>query len=249
VKRRKYSHALITGGAGGIGKAMTECFLRYGYRVTLVDRCREALENIRRDWPSVGIAHVDITDTTALRSLVDELGPREDGPDVIVNCAGIHYSAPWTSPGYAICDQLADIDREIRTNVVALAQHCALWRPHLMARTNGAAIVNLASALAFVPKYSSAIYCATKAAVHQFSRVLALQLAGTGITVVTVYPPLVATAMTAGRNAGAMAPAEFAARFYRAFAEGKRTVHIGESKWLHLMHRLSPSLAMRLVES
>jgi uncharacterized oxidoreductase len=249
MTRRKYSHALITGGAGGIGKAIAECFMRDRYRVTLVDCRCEALENIRRDWPSVEIATLDITDTTELRSLVDDLGRRNDGPDVIVNCAGIHHSTPLTSPGYPICEQLVDIDREIRTNVVALAQHCALWRPYLMARTNGAAIVNIASALAFVPKYSSAIYCATKAAVHQFSRVLALQLAETGIRVVTVYPPLVATAMTAGRNEGAMPSAEFAARFYRAFAKGETTIHVGESKWLYLIDRLSPSLALRLVES
>lgn len=244
----QYRHALITGGAGGIGKAMAGRFLREGYRVLLVDRHRDALERIRHDWPEVGIAAIDVTDTGALRGLVEEWGPRADGPDVIVNCAGIHCATPLTSPGYDIADQLADIDREVRTNVVALAQHCALWRPHLMTRTNGGAVVNIASALAFVPKYSSATYCATKAAVHQFSRVFALQLAGTRVRVVTVYPPLVATAMTAGRDASAMLPEEFAERFYRAFRKGRRTIQIGGSKWLHLADRISPALALRFVE-
>jgi uncharacterized oxidoreductase len=243
-----YQHILITGGAGGIGRSMAARFLREGCKVTLVDRNRDALERIRGECPQIEVAAIDITDTPTLRRLVDDLGPRADGPDVIINSAGIHCSAPLTSPDYAIGDQLADIEREVRTNFVALAQHCALWRPHLETRVNGAAIVNLASALAFVPKYSSAVYCATKAAVHQFSRIFAMQLAGTNVRVVTVYPPLVASAMTAGRNSGAMSAEEFVARFYGEFRKGIRNIHIGESKWLYLANRISPFLAARFIE-
>jgi len=243
-----YRHALITGGAGGIGKAIAGCFLRAGARVLLMDRNSEALERTKRDWPAATIAPIDITDTQTLRGFVEEWGPRKDGPDVIVNCAGIHHAIPFISPAHAIADQLSAIDHEVRTNFTALAQHCVLWLPHLRKRANGAAIVNMASALAFVPKYSSATYCATKAAIHQFGSVLALQLDGTGIRVVTVYPPLVATGMTAGRNAGAMAPEEFAERFYRAFVKGSTTIYIGDSKWLYLAHRISPWAAQKFIE-
>lgn len=243
-----YRHVLITGGAGGIGKAVAACFLRTGSRVLLMDRNREALERTRRDWPAVTIAPLDITDTQTLRGFVEEWGPRQDGPDVIVNCAGIHHAIPFTSPAQAMADQLSAIEDEVRINFTALAQHCVLWLPHLRKRSHGAAIVNMASALAFVPKYSSATYCATKAAIQQFDRVLAQQLDGTGIRVVTVYPPLVATAMTAGRNDGAMAPEEFAERFFRAFVHGSTTVFIGESKWLYLANRISPWIAQRFIE-
>jgi len=42
----------------------------------------------------------------------------------------VHCCTPLTTPAYPISDELIDIDQEVRTNLVALAQHCALWRPH-----------------------------------------------------------------------------------------------------------------------
>ena len=66
----RYHHALITGGAGGIGKSIAACFLREGCRVTLVDQNSDGLERIRSEWPEVGVAPMDITDTFALRRLV-----------------------------------------------------------------------------------------------------------------------------------------------------------------------------------
>ena len=246
---RKHHHVLITGGAGGIGEALARCFLTEGHRVVIVDRRADALERIQQQLPAIQTTVLDITDTAALQDLASKLGPCPDGPDVLINNAGIHGSVPLIAPNYDVADQLRDIDSEIRTNFTALAQNCALWRPYLQDRAGGAAIVNIASALAFVPKYSSATYCASKAAVHQFSLSLALQLAHTRIRVVTVYPPMVATHMTAGRDRPTTMPADrFAHLFYRAFINGKRTIRIGDSRWLYWLHRLSPALAARWIE-
>jgi uncharacterized oxidoreductase len=245
----RYRHVLITGGAGGIGEALARRFLEDGCQVVLVDRRADALERVRRQLPRVETVALDVTDTAALQALTDRLGPRPDGPDVIVNNAGIHHAVPLTAPGYSVADQLRDIDLETRTNFTALAQHCALWLPHLTARPLGAAIVNVASALAFVPKSSSAIYCATKAAVEQFSDVLARQLAGTSVRVVTVYPPLLATGLTAGRDVRpAMTADQFARAFHRAFLRGESIIRVGETRWLYWLHRLSPGLAASRIE-
>jgi uncharacterized oxidoreductase len=249
MSRLTYHHVLITGGAGGIGEALAGCFLERDYRVVLVDRRADALERMREKHPAVETVVLDITDTEALQDLVRRLGPRPDGPDVVINNAGIHHNAPLTAPGYDVTDQIRDIDVETRVNFTALAQNCALWLPYLRLRSGGAAIVNMASALAFLPKYSSATYCATKAAIQQFSQVLARQLAHTRVRVVTVYPPLLATGMTVGREAGAMMTTDrFARLFYRAFVGGQQTIRIGETRWLYWLNRLAPAMAARTIE-
>ena len=248
MSRRVYRHVLITGGAGGIGEAMARRFLEAGYRVVLVDRRADALARLRQQHPALHTEALDITDTSALQELAHRLGSNADGPDVLINNAGVHRAVPLTAPDYLLADQLRDIDAEIRTNFTALAQNCALWLPYLQTRSS-AAIVNVASVLAFIPKSSSATYCASKAAVHQFSQVLAQQLRGTSVRVVTVYPPLIATGMTAGRGDRArMTADQFARRFYRTFARGRQTIRIGEASWLYWLHRLAPGLAARTIE-
>jgi short-subunit dehydrogenase involved in D-alanine esterification of teichoic acids len=249
VSERRYHHVLITGGAGGIGEALAHRFLRENYRVTLVDQRAADLARIRQAHPMVRAVALDVTDVHALVELGAELGSDPQGPDVVINSAGVHQSTPLCAPGYQVADQLRDIEREVRTNVIALAQNCAIWIPYLRNRAGGGAIVNMASALALVPKYSSAVYCASKAAVHQFSRILAMQLEGSPVRIVTVYPPMVATAMTAGRHGPrTMTPDRFAQLFYDAFARGEPAIWIGGARWLYWLHRVSPRLAASRVE-
>lgn len=105
----------------------------------------------------------------------------------------------------------------------------------------------MTSALALVPKRSAPVYCATKAALRSFTRSLRCQLAGTPVRVVEVLPPLVDTAMTAGRGRGKLAPDVVARAIVRSLEGGGDEVRIGKTKWLFAAHRLSPALAGRLM--
>jgi uncharacterized oxidoreductase len=250
MTEHSYQHVLITGGAGGIGQALARRFLKEDHIVTLLDQNVGDLDLIREQIPTIRTIAADVTDHHSMQRLAAILGTDPNGPDVLINNAAIHRSTPLTAPNYRVSEQVHDIDLEVRTNFTALAQICALWLPMLTARPNGAAIINVASALAFIPKYSSAVYCASKAAVELFSEVLARQVAGTNVRIVRVYPPRVATKMMAGRPfAPMMSSDQFASEFYREFQSGRETIRIGEARWLYWLHRLSPSLAARCIEA
>jgi uncharacterized oxidoreductase len=81
---------------------------------------------------------------------------------------------------------------EVNTNVIGLIRCCAAFLPHLKASPR-ATLVNVSSGLAFVPLARFPVYCATKAAVHSFSQSFRHQLKATGVKVIELIPPYVAT--------------------------------------------------------
>lgn len=249
LKTKGIHHILIMGGAGGLGTALAQRFLAAGDRITLVDNQKSALVAVQRRWSQIQIRLLDITDTAALSSLASKLGSDPEGPDIIINNAGIHIARPLTNVDYSIDEQLANITQEIQINFTALAHNCALWRPYLETRKGQPALVNIASALAFVPKYTSAVYCGCKAAVDQFSSVLRMQLETSKIRVVTVYPPLISTAMTRNRvSEKNMSANKFADIFYYSFSQGKDIIRIGEVRWLYYLNKIAPHIAAKFIE-
>ena len=246
---RKQRHVLITGGAGGIGLALAQQFLQVGDQVTLVDQHQQTLADAQKQWPQIQTYLIDVTNTQALSALAQKLGTDPEGPDIIINNAGVHIACPLTNKDYTVETQLSDISEEIQINFTALVNNCAIWIPYLETRTGQPALINTVSALAFVPKYASAVYCGCKAAVDQFSTVLRMQLEHSHIRVVTVYPPLIATAMTGERASNkAMSAKQFADIFYRKFSQGKDIIRIGEVAWLYYLNRISPRIAANFIE-
>lgn len=91
---------------------------------------------------------------------------------------------------------LTDVTREIDINLNGPVQMVQEFLPHLKSRPN-ALIVNVSSALAFVPFPLSPVYSASKAGLHAFTRCLRVQLKGSSVTVVELAPPLVETKLSA----------------------------------------------------
>jgi short-subunit dehydrogenase involved in D-alanine esterification of teichoic acids len=118
--------------------------------------------------------------------------------------------------------------------------------PFLKRRTTSA-VINVSSVLALVPKQSASVYCATKAAIHSFSRSLRWQLEGTKVKVFEIVPPLVDTAMTTGRGKGKLSPEALSAEFWSGFKADKLEMHIGKAKAAALIARLLPSIAERII--
>ena len=246
----KKRHVLITGGAGGIGLALARRFIAAGDRVFLTDLDIGTLMLAQSELPQLQTEVLDVRDTQALKSFADVHGSDPAGPDTIINNAGIHISRLLTENNYPVDQRIADIDKEIQTNFTAVVQNCVIWQPYLARRGTNTTIVNVASALSFLPKYSSAVYCGCKAAVDHFSKVFRMQLKGSNIKLVTVYPPLINTAMTKGRasHASCMSAEEFASVFYRLLRSGKTIIRIGEVWWLYYLNRMAPGIAARFIE-
>jgi short-subunit dehydrogenase involved in D-alanine esterification of teichoic acids len=112
-----------------------------------------------------------------------------------------------------------------------------------------AAIVNVTSALAMVPKKSAPIYCATKAAMHNFTKALRYQLENTPVRVFEIIPALVETEMTKGRGKRKITPEALAAEALRGIESDRYEIRIDKTKILFALHRLLPSVAERIIKN
>lgn len=108
-------------------------------------------------------------------------------------------------------------------------------------------LITVSSALALAPKESAPIFCATKAALHSFSKSLRYQLENTGVRVFEIIPPMVDTEMTRGRDADKITPEELAEETLEAIQKNRYEIRIAKTKMLHLLHRIFPAYVERMM--
>jgi uncharacterized oxidoreductase len=213
---------LVTGGTAGIGAELVRQAREAG---ALVLTCARAAGDIRAD-----------LSTAEGRAHVAHAVPRD--LDVLINNAGLQQLMDFRA-GSVTAEAVA---LEVATNLTAPLELTRLLLPALLQRPE-AMILNITSGLAVVPKASAPDYCATKAALRSFSKSLRWQLEGSSVRVVEALPPLVDTAMTAGRGANKLSAAECARRILQGVQRGQREIPVGQTWWLMAVARLSPSLA------
>ena len=185
--------ALITGGDSGIGGAVAIAFAREGADVVIVhlpaeqqdaERILGLIEEAGTKGHSIA---ADITDPARCREIVDETVRVLGGLDILVNNAGKQVAV----------DRIEDLTDEqfeltFRTNVFA---NFWITKSALAHLPEGASIINTASLEAYKPAPDRLDYAATKAAINNLSKGLALQLAPRGIRVNVVAPGPVWTAL------------------------------------------------------
>jgi uncharacterized oxidoreductase len=186
---------LITGGATGIGLALTEAFLKNGNEVIICGRRREKLQAAKSRFPNLHIKVCDITNKRSRLTLVEWATKRFESLNVLVNNAGIQRSVDFTRGQ----KDLAKAEAEVAVNLIAPIQLSALLIPHLRQQKQSA-IVNISSGLAFTPLAAVPVYCATKAAIHSLSLSMRHQLQNTPIRIFEIAPPMVATALAGRRH-------------------------------------------------
>jgi NAD(P)-dependent dehydrogenase (short-subunit alcohol dehydrogenase family) len=179
---------LITGGAGGIGRATGERFAAAGDTVVLAERNADALAEVG---PSFDTVLADVTIVADCERMVAETVARHGRLDVLVNCAGV-----WVEGATAEMSE-EQWDRTIDVNLKGTFFACRFAIPHLE-RTDGC-IVNLSSDAGLVGTVETAIYNASKGGVSLLTRSLGLELAPKGIRVNAVCPNDVDTPMLAGQ--------------------------------------------------
>ena len=203
---------LVTGAAGGLGRAIAESLAAEGVRLVLTDVAAEGLEAARRSLAGEGVAveahAADLLSAEAIKTLVERAAAT--GPlDGLVNCAGIYPVTPLLDLG------VEEWDRVIGLNLRApflLSQAVARI---MAAAGRGGAIVNVSSTASVLARPGIAHYGASKAALNQLTRVLAVELAPLGIRVNAVLPGVIATErVMAGQDTPA-AEAEMAAKVAR----------------------------------
>ena len=227
---------LITGGASGIGFALAEKFHTAGNRVIVVGRTKETLAKAAAALPGITTEVADVSVPADREHLVAKFSDLS----ILVNNAGMQHNLP-------IAESSGDeIEYELNVNFLAPVLLSRAFLPHLLERKESA-IINISSGLAIVPKQVASIYCASKAAMHSFSKTLRWQLEASSVRVFEVLPPLVDTAMTTGRGKGKISPAELAREFWEGFQSDKFEMLIGKTKLLYFINRLLPSVAEKIM--
>jgi uncharacterized oxidoreductase len=159
---------LIAGGTSGIGLALARRLRDSGSTVVVGGRRTDLLTHLARE--GLGTVALDVTSATSVALARDE---------VLVEDL-------WDPTHVDVAEQT------IATNVLGTIRVIDAFTPHLLGRGTGV-FVTVSSGIAFLPFPLTPTYGASKAAVHSYSESLRAQLAGTGVDVVELVPPAVAT--------------------------------------------------------
>jgi NAD(P)-dependent dehydrogenase (short-subunit alcohol dehydrogenase family) len=182
---------LITGGNGGIGAATAQALLARGARVAVADIDPRTPERVRQLGTSASFGCVaDVRDAGSLQAAVAQTVDRFGRVDVVIANAGLLTKAATMRN-----TPLADLQSTLEVNVVGVANTVAAALPQVVA--NRGQVVLISSVFAFLNGMGTIPYAMSKAAVEQLGRGLRIELADSGVSVLTAYFSLVQTDMIA----------------------------------------------------
>lgn len=180
---------LITGASSGIGAACAEYFAKEGALLALVGRNKVKFENVVKKIKDSGYKSdplVIIADiSTETKRIIDETIGKYKRLDCLIKHAG--FSVRGTIEN----TKIEDYDSIMATNVRGVLLLTQLATPHLIASKGN--VVNVSSIAGLRPIQNNLAYCMSKAALDQFTRCTALELAGKGVRVNSVNPALIVT--------------------------------------------------------
>ena len=180
------TRVLVTGASRGIGAATARAFAARGCTLGLVARGHQGVEELAANLP--GSRHVaisaDVSDADGIAAAVENFGP----VDVLVANAGLTHYAPFA-------EQTAEQIREMNdVNWLGTLYTVRAALPSMLSRRAGhVVIVSSGGGVRGFPW--AAVYDGTKAAQRGFAEALRLELAGTGVSVTTVYPGEIETSL------------------------------------------------------
>ncbi len=204
---------LVTGGASGIGAAVSAELAAHGWRVHAASRNVAPAD----DGPE-GVTRVrcDVRDPDELRATVDAIVARWGRLDALVNSAGVAATGAFESQPVALLEEV------VRINVLGALHACRAAMPALRATRGG--IVNIGSTLADHPRPETVAYAASKGALDSMTKALAVEFGPHGVRVNCVRPSLVRTGLM--RKAGV--PDEAFEAIVRARAAAYPLRRVGE---------------------
>jgi NAD(P)-dependent dehydrogenase (short-subunit alcohol dehydrogenase family) len=179
--------ALVTGAGRGIGRAVALAFAAAGAELVLVSRTPSELDEVARQIEAVGgwarPLPLDVTDSAAVRDVIGGLGRL----DILVNNAGLNRPQPFLDVDEATLDRLLSLN--VRAVFIA-AQAAA----RVMVRDRSGVIINVTSQMGHVgSERDRTVYVMTKHAIEGLTKAMAVELAPTGVRVVSIAPTFIDT--------------------------------------------------------
>ena len=195
---------LITGGGSGIGLGLAKEFHALGNKVIIAGRRKDVLDAAVKTYPGMASYAMDIQSADGIKEFASWLTREHPGLNVLINNAGVMRAEKLTEQ-----KGLEDMEAIVATNLLGPLRLTAALLPALLKQPR-AVVVNVSSGLAFVPMAITPTYCATKAALHSYTQSLRWQLKETGVKVLELIPPYVATDLMDGaKDPNAMPLGEF----------------------------------------
>lgn len=240
----KNSTILITGGTSGIGLEFVKQLTEQGAHLIVTGRNLDALHETKKKYPNVHIFQSDVSNPNDIEQLYNRVTQQFPELNIIINNAGlmrlIDLQDNTKSP--------EDINLEITTNLSGTIQMVHRFLPHLR-KQKSAAIINVSSAIAFMPYSVAPIYSASKAGVHAYTQALRLQLEKTNVNVFEVIPPGVNTNLQNNwvlqPNPGQMMGVEkMVSAAIKDILKNKPEIKPGLSGIVKIASRIAPGLLM-----
>jgi len=252
--------AVVTGAAGGIGRATALALAREGCDVAAADidgaGAADTAELVRRAGRRASAWTLDVADKAAMARFADDVFAEHGAVHVLVNNAGVTVAAPFEE------QSLEDFEWIVGINFWGVVYGCKFFLPYIRRQAEGH-IVNLSSVFGLAGFPTQTSYCATKFAVRGFSESLWVELRDSNIGVTSVHPAGVKTNIARSSRSHderykdwtidsldrvGVAPEEAANQILKAIkANRQRTLVAPGARAIELIKRLSPALGQHLV--
>ena len=180
--------AVITGASSGIGAATARALAAHGYRLALLARRMDRLEQLAAELGPTAVAiAADVTDRSALVAAADQVHQGFGGADLLVNNAGLMLLGPFSSA------QRGEARRMVEVNLLGAMTATEVFLDQL--RDGGGDLVNISSVAGRTARAGNAAYAATKWGMNGWSEALRQELQP-DIRVTLIEPGAVATELT-----------------------------------------------------
>jgi uncharacterized oxidoreductase len=177
----------ITGSTSGIGRSLAEALHKRGNQVIVSGRRKSHLTEVTKANPGMQSIELNIEDPKSIAAAAKKLIAEYPKLNVLINNAGIMRADDAAAP----IDEITLLST-VTTNLLGPIRMTSALIDHLK-KQPAATVINVSSGLAFVPLASSAVYSATKAAMHSYTQSMRYKLKGTSVAVLELAPPWVQT--------------------------------------------------------